>query len=55
LRQQTGGQSKRAQRVGDKVRALVVNANLTPHEVALVLSETMWSVLATPPAPPFDG
>jgi hypothetical protein len=55
LRSQAPGQSERAKHVADQVRALVVNANLTPHEVALVLSETMWSVLATPPAPPFDG
>jgi hypothetical protein len=55
LRSQTAGQSKRAQRVGDKVRALVVNANLTPLEAAQLLAETMWAILATPPASPFDG
>jgi hypothetical protein len=55
LRSQAPGQSNRAQHVGDQVRALVINANLTPHEAAQILAETMWSILATPPPPPFDG
>ena len=55
MRRQTAGQSKRAQRVGDKVRALIISANLTAHEAAQILAEAMWAILATPPAPPFDG
>jgi hypothetical protein len=55
LRSQSGAQSKRAQRVGDKVRALIISNNLTAAEAAQILAEAMWALLATPPAPPFDG
>jgi hypothetical protein len=55
LRTQAPGQSKRAQHVGDQMRALLITNNLTPHEAAHVLAETMWAILNKPPAPPFDG
>jgi hypothetical protein len=55
LRSQSAAQSKRAQRVGDKVRALIISNNLTAAEAAQILAEAMWAILATPPAPPFDG
>jgi hypothetical protein len=55
LRTQAPGQSNRAKHVADQVRALLVNANLSPLEAAHVLAETMWAILNAPPAPPFDG
>jgi plasmid stabilization system protein ParE len=55
LRTQAPGQSKREQRVGDQMRALMNTSNLTLLEMAHVMAETMWAMLNKPPAPPFDG
>jgi hypothetical protein len=55
FRSQAPGLSKRAKRLANQARALVVNGNLTPVEAAALRLETTWSMLLTRPAPPFDG
>jgi hypothetical protein len=49
------GLSKRAKRLANQARALVVNGHLTPVEAAALLAETIWSVVLTKPAPAFEG
>jgi hypothetical protein len=55
FRSQAPGLSKRAKRLANQARSLVVNGNLTPVEAAALLAETIWAVLLTKPAPSFDG
>jgi hypothetical protein len=55
LRSQAPDVGQHIQRLGDKVRALVVNGAISPLEAALLLAETMWAILTMRPAPPFDG
>ncbi|HEU4534240.1 MAG TPA: hypothetical protein VFS00_08980, partial [Polyangiaceae bacterium] len=55
FRSQAPGLSKRAKRLADQARALVVNGQMSPIEAAALLLETTWSILQTRPAPPFDG
>jgi hypothetical protein len=55
FRSQAPALSKRAQRLADQARALVVNGQMTPVEAAALLLETTWSVLLTRPAPSFEG
>jgi hypothetical protein len=49
------GLSKRAKRLADQARALVVNGHLTPVEAAALLAETIWAVVLTGPEPAFEG
>jgi hypothetical protein len=49
------GLSKRAKRLADQARALVVNGSLTPVEAAALLAETIWAVVLTGPEPAFEG
>jgi alkylhydroperoxidase family enzyme len=49
------GLGKRARRLADQARSLVVNGHLNPTEAAALLLETAWSILLTKPAPSFEG
>ncbi|HEU4407436.1 MAG TPA: hypothetical protein VFS43_19375 [Polyangiaceae bacterium] len=55
FRSQAPALSKKAKRLADQARSLVVNGALTPHEATALLLETAWSILLTPPAPSFEG
>ncbi|HEU4536775.1 MAG TPA: hypothetical protein VFS00_21780 [Polyangiaceae bacterium] len=54
LRAQAPHLSERAKRLADHTRALVVTEGLSVIEATALLLETAWSVLLTPPAPPYD-
>ncbi|HEU4539206.1 MAG TPA: hypothetical protein VFS00_34030 [Polyangiaceae bacterium] len=55
FRSQAPTLSKRAKRLADQARALVVNGQMSPIEAAALLLETTWSVLLTKPPPSFEG
>ncbi|MCU0684832.1 MAG: hypothetical protein MUF34_21740 [Polyangiaceae bacterium] len=55
FRSQAPGLSKRAKRLADQARALVVIEGLSPVEATALLLETAWSILLTRPAPSFEG
>ena len=55
FRTRAPGLSKRAKKLADQARALVVNGHLTPVEAAALLAETLWAILLTKPAPSFEG
>jgi hypothetical protein len=55
FRSQAPALSKKAKRLADQARALVVNGGVSPNEAAALLLETAWAILLTPPAPPFAG
>ena len=55
FRSRAPGLSRRAKKLADQARALVVNGQMSPIEAAALLLETTWSILLTRPAPPFDG
>ncbi|HEU4408349.1 MAG TPA: hypothetical protein VFS43_24005 [Polyangiaceae bacterium] len=53
FRSQAPALSKKAKRLADQARALVVNGALTPHEATAILLETAWRALSLiPPLPP---
>jgi hypothetical protein len=54
FRSQAPALSKKAKRLADQARALVVNGGLTPVEAAALLVETTWAVLLAKPTPPYD-
>jgi hypothetical protein len=51
FRSHAPGLSKRARRLADQARALVVNGGLTPNEAVALLLETAWSIALSKPAP----
>lgn len=55
FRSQAPGLSKKAKRLADQARALVVNGGVSPVEVTAILLETAWSILHAKPAPSFEG
>ena len=55
LRSKAPGLSRKARRIGNQVRALVVNGALTQNEAATILAEAMWAILTMKPAPSFEG
>ena len=55
FRSQAPALTKKARRLADQARALVVNGGLTPVEATALLLETAWSILLLRPAPPFEG
>jgi hypothetical protein len=54
LRSQAPALSKKAKRLADQARALVVNGGLPAVEAAALLLECAWSVLLAKPAPPYQ-
>jgi hypothetical protein len=55
FRRQAPALSKKAKRLADQARALVVNGAMSPHEATAILLETAWAIWHTPPAPPDEG
>ena len=55
FRRQAPGLSKKAKRLADQARALVVNGGLSPHEATSLLLETAWAILHAKPAPSYEG
>jgi hypothetical protein len=55
FRNQAPALGKKAKRLADQARALVVNGGMTPVEAAALLLESAWSVLLAKPAPPYEG
>ncbi len=54
FRRQAPALSKKAKRLADQARALVVNGGLSPVEATALLLETAWALLLAGPAPAFD-
>ncbi|HEU4410056.1 MAG TPA: hypothetical protein VFS43_32680 [Polyangiaceae bacterium] len=55
FRRQAPALTKKAKRLADQARSLVVNGGLTPIEATALLLETAWSILLTRPAPGYEG
>jgi hypothetical protein len=55
FRSHAPGLSKRARRLADQARALVVNGGLTPNEAVALLLETAWSIALSKQAPALGG
>jgi hypothetical protein len=55
FRRQAPALSKKAKRLADQARALVVNGGMSPVEATALLLETAWSVLLARPAPDYGG
>ncbi|HEU4404124.1 MAG TPA: hypothetical protein VFS43_02350 [Polyangiaceae bacterium] len=55
FRSQAPALSKKAKRLADQARSLVVNGGVTPHEATAILLETAWAILHTKPAPSYEG
>jgi hypothetical protein len=55
FRRQAPALSKKAKRLADQARALVVNGGISPVEAAALLIESAWAVLLVKPAPSYEG
>jgi hypothetical protein len=55
FRSQAPALNKKAKRLADQARALVVNGGMTSVEATALLLETAWSVLLARPAPNYEG
>jgi hypothetical protein len=55
FRSQAPALGKKAKRLADQARALVVNGGMSPVDAAALLLECAWSILLTPPAPSYEG
>ena len=55
FRSQAPALSKKAKRLADQARALVVNGAMTPHEATAIPLETARAILHTRPAPSYEG
>ncbi len=55
FRSQAPALSKKAKRLADQARALVVNGGMSPIEAAAFLIESAWSVPLARPAPSYEG
>ncbi len=55
FRSQAPALHKKAKRLADQARALVVNGGMTPVDATALLLETAWSILLTAPAPSYEG
>ena len=55
FRSQAPALSKKAKRLADQARALVVNGAMSPHEATAIRLETAWAILHTQPAPSYEG
>ncbi|HEU4411789.1 MAG TPA: hypothetical protein VFS43_41495 [Polyangiaceae bacterium] len=55
FRSQVPALSKKAKRLADQARALVVNGGLSPAEATALLLETAWALVLAKPAPPYEG
>lgn len=55
FRSQVPALSKKAKRLADQARALVVNGGLSPAEATALLLETAWAIVLSGPAPSYEG
>jgi hypothetical protein len=55
FRSQSPGLPKKAKRLADQARALVVNGALSPHDATALLLETAWAILRSHPPPNYEG
>jgi hypothetical protein len=54
FRSQVPALSKKAKRLADQARALVVNGGLSPAEATALLLETAWAIVLSGPAPSYE-